>query len=423
MVPSSKEIAQLKQEETELKKLLENFKNASLALDMTRGKPAPAQLDLSIEMLSLPGKDDYKAKEGTDCRNYGLLDGLPEAKAFFAEYMGVTKNEVIIGGNSSLALMHDTLTFAVLHGYPESEKAWCKQESIKFLCPVPGYDRHFSVCETLGIEMIPVDMDENGPDMQQVSNYVKADSAIKGMWCVPQYSNPTGITYSPEVVEQLASMQTAAPDFKIMWDNAYAAHHLSHNKEKVHNLLEACKKASNPDRALMYGSTSKISLAGAGIAVLASSEANIAWYKKYLSMQTIGHDKINQLRHLRFFKNVAGLEAHMKKHAGVLQSKFDKVDEVLGKDLGNVDSATWTKPKGGYFVSLNVAEGCATRVVALCAENGVKMTAAGATFPYGKDPKDSNIRIAPSLPSVAEIEKAMQVLCTCIKMATLEKYA
>jgi len=423
MVLSTTKLDKLKQEFQHLQAAFEQYKAKGLKLDMTRGKPSPEQLNLSNEMLSLPGKDHYKDSNGTDCRNYGVLDGLTEAKDFFAEYMGVLPSEVIIGGNSSLALMHNTLVYAMLYGYVESEKPWAKQEKIKFLCPVPGYDRHFSVCEKLGIEMIPVAMNEEGPDMDQVKSLVAQDSTIKGMWCVPQYSNPTGVTYSDSVVETFASMQVAAPDFKIMWDNAYAVHHLNDEAIKVLNLLNTCKKVGNPHRVFMFGSTSKISIAGAGIAVVTASEQNIAWYKQNLSIQTIGHDKINQLRHLHFFKDLAGLKKHMHQHAAILKPKFDKVQSILSKKLNDLDIASWSKPKGGYFISLDVSEGCAKRVVELAAEAGVKMTSAGATFPYKNDPRDCNIRIAPSLPSLDEIEKAMEVLCVCIKLAAIEKYA
>lgn len=423
MVLSTTKLDQLKQQSQQLYAALEQYKAMGLKLDMTRGKPSPQQLDLSNEMLALPGKIHYKDANGTDCRNYGVLDGLPEAKDFFADYMGTLSSEVIIGGNSSLALMHNTLVYAMLYGFVESEKPWAKQEKVKFLCPVPGYDRHFSVCEKLGIEMIPVEMNDEGPDMEQVKSLVAQDSTIKGIWCVPQFSNPTGVTYSDAVVETLASMQVAAPDFKIMWDNAYAVHHLSNEDIEVQNLLHSCKKMDNPHRVFMFGSTSKISIAGAGVAVVAASEQNIAWYKNNLSIQTIGHDKINQLRHLHFFKDVASLKKHMQQHAAILKPKFDKVRSILSEELQDLDIATWSEPKGGYFISLNVTEGCAKRVVELAKEAGVKMTAAGATFPYKKDPKDSNIRIAPSLPSLEDIEKAMKVLCVCIKLAAIEKCA
>ncbi|UZR93344.1 aminotransferase class I/II-fold pyridoxal phosphate-dependent enzyme [Chondrinema litorale] len=423
MIPNKETLDQLTDSFSALQEAFDKYKGMDLKLDMTRGKPAPEQLDLCNEMLDLPGASDYKAADGTDCRNYGGLDGIAEAKAFFAEYMGTTPAELVIGGNSSLALMHDTLINAMLKGVPGSTEPWVKLPEVKFLCPVPGYDRHFAVCEKLGIKMIPVDMDENGPDMAKVKELVASDASIKGIWCVPQYSNPTGVVYSDEVVKELATMETAATDFRVMWDNAYAVHYLNDATIVVANLLDACKAAGNPDRVFMYGSTSKISLAGAGIAVIAASEANIAWFKKQISFQTIGPDKINQLRHLRFFTDVDGLKSHMEKHADILKPKFDKVLEISDAELGGAGIATWSKPDGGYFISLDTPEGCASRVVALAAEAGVKMTAAGATFPYGKDPEDKNIRIAPSLPSLGDIDTAMKIFCICIKLAVLEKFA
>ena len=422
MIPNKDTLNQLNDIFPSLEKEFSAYKAMSLKLDMTRGKPSPEQLDLSNEMLALPGANDFKAADGTDCRNYGGLDGIAEAKAFFASYMGTTETEIIVGGNSSLALMHDTLLNAMVKGVVGSDDAWLKLPEVKFLCPVPGYDRHFSVCEKLGIKMIPVEMNDDGPDMEQVKKLVSNDNSIKGIWCVPQYSNPTGTVYSDAVVKDLATMQTAAKDFRIMWDNAYAVHYLEDENIVVANLLETCKEAGNPDRVFMYGSTSKISLAGAGIAVIAASENNIQWFKKQMSFQTIGHDKINQLRHIRFFKNIEGLKVHMQKHAEVLKPKFDKVLEIFNTELGDLDIATWSKPKGGYFISLDTPAGCASRVVALAAEAGVKMTAAGATFPYGKDPDDKNIRIAPSLPSLSEIETAMKIFCICIKLAVIEKF-
>ncbi|MEM1137242.1 MAG: aminotransferase class I/II-fold pyridoxal phosphate-dependent enzyme [Bacteroidota bacterium] len=406
-----------------LKQQLLNFKAKELKLDMTRGKPSTEQLDLSNAMLILPGPNDYITESGSDCRNYGLLDGIAEAKVFFAKYMGIeSAEEVIIGGNSSLALMHDTLVHAMLHGVPGSEAPWIKLPKVKFLCPVPGYDRHFSVCEHLGIEMIPVKMNADGPDMVTVKQLVANDETIKGIWCVPQYSNPTGIIYSDEVVKALANMETAANDFRIMWDNAYAYHHLSDTHSQVANILSFCKAAGNEDRVFMFGSTSKITLAGAGIAVLAASERNAQWFKLHLSKQTIGHDKINQLRHLRFFENMQGLESHMQKHGKILKTKFGKVLEIFEKELSEVEGVSWSKPNGGYFISLDTPNGCAAKVVALAADAGVKMTAAGATFPYGKDPEDKNIRIAPSLPTLSEIETAMRILCICVKIAVTEVY-
>lgn len=397
----------------------DQFKAMDLKLDMTRGKPAPAQLDLAGSMLTTVTADSYTSPGGTDCRNYGVLDGLPEARAFFADYMDVAPNEVIIGGNASLSLMYEAVTRAMLHGVPDGDGPWPRQET-KFLCPSPGYDRHFNICANLGITMITVDLNEDGPDMEQVRKLVAEDKNIKGMWCVPRYSNPTGISYSDAVIDQLASMETAAPDFRILWDNAYKAHHLTDEPTPQKSMLQACKEAGNPNRVLMFGSTSKITMAGGGISVIAASETNIGDALRHMFNQTIGHDKINQLRHLRFFGDMDGLRAHMKKHAAILKPKFDKVQEVLNRELGDSDTAVWTKPQGGYFISLDTKPGLASRVVSLAAQAGVKLTAAGATFPYKKDPNDCNIRIAPSFPDLPSLEKATEVLAVCIQLATLE---
>lgn len=393
------------------------FLDENLSLDMTRGKPAPEQLDLTNEMLTCLTAEDVKAANGTDCRNYGVLDGVPEAKAFFAEYLGVEPTEVIIGGNASLTLMYDAMARAVLFGVPGSAGPW-RDEKVKWLCPSPGYDRHFNVCADLGIEMITVPMNEHGPDMDTVKQLVANDASIKGIWCVPRYSNPTGITYSDEVVDGLAQMETAAPDFRIFWDNAYHAHHLVDNPQPLKNIMDACKAAGNADRVYIFGSTSKITFAGAGVAVLAASEANLTEARRHLSMQTIGSDKLNQLRHLKFFGDVAGLHAHMRKHAAILKPKFDVVEEVLTDELADDDLATWSKPEGGYFVSLDTRPGLADKVVSMAAEAGVKLTGAGATYPLRNDPQNCNIRIAPSLPSLPEIRKAMEVVATCVKIAT-----
>jgi len=395
---------------SQLQAAFEALKVANLQLDMTRGKPSPEQLDLTVDMLKI---SDYRSSAGTDARNYGMLDGLPVAKQFFAEYMEVTPEEVVVGGNSSLQLMHDTIVNAMLHGVPGGEQPWGKQP-IKFLCPVPGYDRHFGVCEHLGIEMVNIPTDATGPDMDLVEKLCAEDGSIKGMWCVPKYSNPTGVTYAPETVERLAKMK-AAPDFRIMWDNAYAAHHLYPEHDELPNLLRLCQQHGHAQRAFMFGSTSKITFAGAGVGVFAADAANIAWFKSHLFFQTIGYDKLNQLRHVQFFGKVENLQKHMERHAEILRPKFEKVLEVLERELSGM--ATWSRPKGGYFISLDVPEGCAKRTVDLAAELGVKLTAAGATFPYKTDPEDRNIRIAPSLPSLPEIEKATEVLCLCVKMA------
>ncbi len=396
------------------------FKAMHLQLDMTRGKPCPEQLALSAGLFDCLGRDDYRAEDGTDCRNYGLIDGIPEARRLFAEFLGVAPSEIIVGGNSSLALMHDAIVQALLRGVPGSERPWRHESAAKFLCPSPGYDRHFAVCEHLGIELVAVDMNDAGPDMDWVEALVAGDPGVKGIWCVPKYSNPTGITYSPAVVERLANMRTAAPDFRIFWDNAYAVHDLTDTPDELADLFAACKEAGHPDRVLIFGSTSKVTFAGAGIAMVGASAANIAHLKLGLSVQTIGPDKLNQLRHVRFFRDMEGIRAQMRKHAAILRPKFDAVDAILRRELGEGDLAQWSRPRGGYFVSLDTRDGCAKRVVALAAEAGVKLTAAGASFPYGEDPRDRNIRIAPSLPSLQDIAQAMELLAVCVQLASLE---
>ena len=405
-------------------KLLERyreFQHRKIALDMTRGKPCPEQLELSGGLLNCLSRKDFMAMDGSDCRNYGGLDGLPEVKALFAEYMGVGADEIIIGGNSSLSLMHDAMTWAWVFGTGPESAPWSRQNPAKFLCPSPGYDRHFSICEHLGIEMIPVDFRGNGPDMDVVETLAAADAGIKGIWCVPKYSNPTGEVYSDEVVERLARMPTQAADFRIFWDNAYAYHHLGTGPARLADILQACRKAGNPDRVLLFGSTSKISFAGSGLAFMAGSKANLSWARRHLGIQTIGPDKLNQLRHLVFFKNMAGIESHMQRHAAILKPKFDTVQDVLDRELGGKEIVDWTRPTGGYFISIMTRDGCARRVVQLAAEAGVKLTPAGSTYPYQKDPCDRNIRIAPSFPSVTEIRSAMDVLAVSLELAVLEK--
>lgn len=393
----------------------------TLSLDMTRGKPSPEQLDLSLEMLSLVTATDYTSEGGTDCRNYGGLDGLPEAKALFGEFLGAKSSEVLIGDNASLSLMHDTIVNALIHGVVGGSQPWGTQ-SPKFICPAPGYDRHFNICQHFGIEMIAVENGPDGPNMDQVEEWVAKDASIKGIWIVPRYGNPTGAVCSDEVVDRLASMPTLADDFRIMWDNAYAVHHLVDNPQPLKNLLDAAKIAENPDRVFMYGSTSKITFAGAGLAALAASEANIDWMRKHKFNQTIGPDKLNQLRHVRFFKNgMTDVETHMQQHAAILKPKFDAVIEILESELGGKGIAEWSTPQGGYFISLNISDGCAKRVVALAGEAGVKLTPAGASFPYKKDPRDRNIRIAPSLPSLEAIKEATEVLAICVQLAVAEQ--
>ncbi len=397
------------------------FQARQLDIDMTRGKPSAEQLDLSLDMLDCVDAGHFRSPSGIDCRNYGGLDGIPEAKVLFAEYLGVAPEEVIVGGNSSLNMMHDAVVRAMMHGVVDSPAPWGEQPGAKFLCPSPGYDRHFAICEYLGIEMIPVGMGDDGPDMEQVEALAAGDRAVKGMWCVPKYSNPTGVTYSDEVVERLASMPTAAPDFRIFWDNAYAVHHLDGAPARLRNILRACQKAGNAERAFLFGSTSKISFAGGGVATMAASQKNIEFTKEQMSYQTIGPDKMNQLRHVRFFRDLAGIEAHMRKHAAILRPKFDAVQAVLGRELGGKGVAEWSRPRGGFFVSLDTLDGCAKTVVGLAADAGVKLTPAGATFPYRRDPRDRNIRIAPSMPSVAEIETAMELVAVCIQLASIDR--
>ncbi|MEL6194843.1 MAG: aminotransferase class I/II-fold pyridoxal phosphate-dependent enzyme [Bacteroidota bacterium] len=403
------------------RKRFHEIRALNLDLNMTRGKPSPEQLDLSLDMLDTVTKADFRSAEGVDGRNYGGLDGLAESKELFATVMGVSTDEIIIGGNASLTLMHDTMVNAYLHGVTNSKRPWGQERKVKFICPVPGYDRHFNICAHLGIEMIPVEMGTDGPDVGAISELVAKDDAIKGMWMVPMYSNPTGHVYSDEVIRKLASLPAKAQDFRIFCDNAYAVHHLTDAPASQLNMLSACKDAGFPDRVFLYGSTSKVTFAGAGVSVMCGSVPNMSWMRKHLFNQTIGPDKLNQLRHVRFFQNLEGIQAHMKKHAAILKPKFDTVLEVLERELGEYGIAEWTEPKGGYFISLNTPEGCAKRVVDLATEAGVKLTAAGATFPYKKDPKDQNIRLAPSLPALNEIKQAMEVVALCIKVVSAEK--
>lgn len=408
----------LKEYREGLYKKYEDFKNKKLKYDMSRGKPCREQLDLSTGMLDIK---DYITSDGIDCRNYGGADGIPEAKRLFAQLLEANPDEVIIGGNSSLNMMYDTIARAMAFGVAGSEAPWGKLPKVKFLCPSPGYDRHFAICELFGIEMIVVDMKSDGPDMDLVEKLAGEDETVKGIWCVPKYSNPDGITYSDEVVDRLASMKTKAKDFRIFWDNAYAIHHLYGEGDRLKNMMEACKNAGNEDRVFVYTSTSKISFPGAGLAMMAASKANVSLIKKQLSIQTIGPDKMNQLRHIKFFKNMENIEEHMKKHAEIIRPKFEAVLEILDAELGGKEIAWWNKPNGGYFISLNTLDGCAKKVVAMTAEAGIVMTPAGATFPYGKDPRDRNIRIAPSFPSIDELRKAIEVFCICIQIVSADK--
>jgi len=398
----------------------EAFKRRGMTLNLTRGKPSSKQLDLSVELLALPGARDYLAADKTDCRNYGGLQGLPELRALLAPVFGVTPERLILGNNSSLSFMHDAVVFALMKGACDSPQPWSKEKRIAFLCPVPGYDRHFAICEEFGIEMITVPMTDAGPDMNAVEKLVANDAGIKGMWCVPKYSNPTGAVYSVETVERLAKMKTAAADFRLFWDNAYAAHHLTAERIEIANIVEACERYGHPNRPFVFGSTSKATLAGAGVALFASSKDNVAWYLKRIEKRTIGGDKLNQLRHVRFLRDPAGLMKLMDGHRAILAPKFDKVIEVLTEQLGQSGVANWSVPKGGYFISLDVPEGCARQIVKLAKEAGVELTPAGSTFPYGKDPLDRNIRIAPSFPELAEVAQAAEGVAVCVLLAASE---
>jgi DNA-binding transcriptional MocR family regulator len=406
---------------TELLQRYREFQSRRLTLDMTRGKPCTEQLDLSLGMLDGVIGKAYLDSNGLDCRNYGGLDGIPAAKALFAAYMNVELDELILGGNSSLNLMHDMILRGLVKGMLNGATPWGQLPEVKFLCPSPGYDRHFFICEYLGIKMIPVNMRADGPDMDQIEQLVAEDASIKGIWCVPQYSNPTGAVYSDEVVERLAHMKTRAKDFRIFWDNAYAVHHLTDRPRPLKNILTACKQAGNPERVLMFGSTSKISFAGAGLAMMAGSRKNMEWAKNQMAFQTIGPDKLNQLRHVLFFKDIDGIESHMKKHAAILKPKFDAVQDILKTELEGKNIALWSKPQGGYFVSVDTMEGCAAAVVKKAADAGVKLTPAGATYPYQRDPLDRNIRIAPSFPPLENIRNAMELVAICIQIVSIDK--
>ncbi len=411
---------ELKRIEAELKARYAAFQARGLKLDMTRGKPSTEQLDLSRGLFEILAPEDYKSSDGTDVRNYGGLDGLPEMKAIFAELFEVPPAQVVVGGNSSLTLMHDFVVQALLHGVPDGTAPWAGQKP-KFVCPSPGYDRHFGICQHFGIEMVTVDMHDDGPDVDAIERLVAHDATIKGMWYVPKYSNPTGVTCSAAVVERLVSMPTAAPDFRLLWDNAYAVHDLYATTDPLANVLAAAERAGHANRPLVFASTSKVSFAGGGIAALAASPTNVADLKRHLFFQTIGPDKINQLRHVRYFRNLNGIEAHMQKHAALLRPKFEAVAGIFERELGGRGIATWTKPRGGYFVSLDTLDGCANEVVRLAAEAGVKLTPAGATFPYGRDPRDRNLRIAPSLPPLEQIQVAMEVVAVAVGLASVRR--
>jgi len=413
---------ELSKELESLKKELAKYKSMNLSLNMARGKPCKEQLDLSMDMLDiLSSKTDIVCEDGTDCRNYGVLDGIPECKKLLSEIIEVDPKNIIIFGNSSLRVMYD----CIMHGYVNgvmNNKPWSKLKTIKWLCPVPGYDRHFAICEYLGIEMINIPMHEDGPDTDMIENLVSKDASIKGIWCVPKYSNPDGITYSEEVVKRFARLKPKAKDFRIYWDNAYSVHHLyDDNQDFLLEILDECKKANNPDIVYKFTSTSKISFPGSGIAALASSENNIKDILNTLQFQTIGYDKVNQLRHVKFFKNLDGIKNQMRRHASILRPKFEIIESTLDLEFNNNPIIHFTKPKGGYFISLYTLDGTATRVYQLCKDTGLILTPVGSSFPYHKDPNDSNLRIAPSYPSLDELKIATKILSISIKIASIEQ--
>lgn len=398
------------------KEKYDEFKSMNFNLDMSRGKPCSKQLDLSNELLNIVEKpSDYISQSKIDCRNYGANDGIEEIKEFISGMTGIEKENFIVGGNSSLSMMFDTISYFMIHG-AGGEKPWVKQEKIKFLCPAPGYDRHFSMCEHFGIEMITIPMTPQGPDIEMVEKLVKKDSSIKGMWCVPKYSNPEGIVYSDETVKRLANLKPAAKDFRLFWDNAYFVHDLTENPLKLLDIFSECKKAGNEELPIIFYSTSKITFAGAGVAFLACGKGNLAELKKNYSFKTVGFNKLNQIRHVKFLKDKETLKKHMEKQKSILLPKFEKVLSILKENFGENEILTWNKPKGGYFVSVNTTPGCAKEVVKLCREAGLKLTEAGATFPYKKDPFDKNIRLAPTYPPLEELEKAMNLFCIVVKM-------
>jgi aspartate/methionine/tyrosine aminotransferase len=401
-----------------LLKEYEAYKSKGLALDMSRGKPCTEQLDLSSSMLTMD-LGNYKSESGFDCRNYGMPDGIDEARRLFAEILDVDKNQVLACGNASLQLMYDMIATAFLFGVSEKHEPWVNK-NIKFLCPVPGYDRHFTILETFGIEMINIPVTADGPDMDMIENLAAEDDSIKGIFCVPMYSNPDGFTYSDETVKRFAAMKTKADDFRIFWDNAYCVHHLTNTPDKLLNIIDECKKSGNDDRVIVFASTSKISFAGGGICCVASSLNNIAYIRKHNFVKTIGFDKINQLRHAKFFINSDSIDEHMKKHREIIEPKFKAVSEMLDSELKPHALGEWHTPNGGYFISFNGLNNTAKRVVELCKQAGVVLTGAGATFPYGKDPDDKNIRIAPTFPPISELISAMEVFCVSVKLASIE---
>ena len=400
----------------------EDFKSLHLQLNMARGKPCAEQLDLALGVLeALHARSEFANSNGDDCRNYGVWNGLPEMRAIFSEMMDVPADQIILGNNASLQLMYDTISKAYTHGLLHSPRPWCREPELKFLCPAPGYDRHFAVTEYFGFEMIPVPMLKTGPDMDIIERLVAQDDTIKGCWCVPKYSNPTGITYSDETVRRFAALKPAAKDFRIMWDNAYCVHDLTDTPDTLLNLFDELKKNGKEDMVYMFASTSKVTFPGSGVAIMAASEANLAHIRSTMTIQTIGHDKLNMLRHVKFFGNFENVKAHMQKHRAILEPRFNAVIEALETEIAPLGIGSWVKPNGGYFISFDSVPGCAKRIVELCKEAGVVLTGAGATYPYGKDPEDKNIRIAPSYPSIEELKKAMEIFVSAVKLATAEK--
>lgn len=414
---------ELEKEYGNLVKRFEEIKGMGLNLNMARGKPSKEQLDLSLPMLdTINSKSDFIGEDKMDCRNYGLLNGITECRKLFADILGVDAENVIVGGSSSLNMMFDTISCFMTAPAVEGCKPWYEVKNRKFLCPVPGYDRHFGVTEFFGVEMVNVPMTSEGPDMDMVERLVSSDDSIKGIWCVPKYSNPQGITYSDETVRRMAALKPAAEDFRIYWDNAYVVHHLYEDEQDdLLDIISECEKAGNPDMVYEFCSTSKVSFPGSGIAAIVTSKANLDFIEKQFTMQTIGHDKINQLRHVRYFKNIDGINAHMMKQAAIMRPKFEMVERTLQDELGGLGIGSWISPKGGYFICFNTLPGCAKSVVAKAKEAGVVMTPAGAPFPYGKDPEDSVIRIAPSFPTMEELETATKIFVLCVKLASVEK--
>jgi DNA-binding transcriptional MocR family regulator len=413
-------ISELSALKTELDRTFSRFKEKGKKLNMTRGVPSDEQLSLCKDMMTCLSADDYKSVNGSDCRNYGGIDGISEMKKIFADILEINQDEVIVGGNSSLALMFDNVAVNMSHGVRDGQP-WQNQGQVKFLCPSPGYDRHFAICDYFHIEMIPVAMKTDGPDMDEIEKAIASDPMIKGIWCVPKFSNPTGIVYSDKTVKRFAGLKPAADDFRIYWDNAYAIHDLGGVNRKIPNIIRLCEEYGNTNMVYVFASFSKVSFAGASVTCIASSKSNCEFIRRRLSIQTIGPDKLNQLRHVRFFKDAAGVMVHMEKHAAILKPKFQLVFDTLRSELGGLGIAQWTEPDGGYFVSFDSFEGCAKKIVALCAEADVILTPAGATYPNGNDPQDKNIRIAPTCPPLADLEKALKIFCTAVKLVSVEK--